>query len=390
MSNKKDLFYLNKVYPEADKIFSETYKPISELISDAVIVLDTNVLLNPFDATESSLNDIQKIFLNYKKENRLFIPSRVAQEFANNRAVKIGSVFLQIRQLKEKLNTGTYKLNKYPILENIEEYTKLINELDKVKLAFKESKKLIESLESKIQNWAWNDNVSKIYKEIFTSDIIIELKKSEEELEKDLEFRINYKIAPGFKDSGKPDDGIGDLIIWHTLIEISQKLNKDLVFVSNDQKNDWFYKQDKIGLYPKFELFDEFRRLSNGKNIAIIDFVKFLEFSNAKQETITEIKTSLNEAFSDFQTNNPYLLENLQIEHPRFGKGQIMKIIDKDDDQSLEVSFNDFGYKSLSKKYAPLKVLNTGWNFLVQNPNFDGDPRTYQLINLDDELDDEN
>ncbi|MDP1841780.1 MAG: PIN domain-containing protein [Sediminibacterium sp.] len=281
MSDKKDIFYLDKIFPNADKIFSEDFKSAKEIMPNAIIVLDTNVLLVPFDTTEKNVIDIKSIYLKYKKEGRLFIPARVAREFANNRANRIGDIFLQIRQLKDNLNSGNFKINKYPILENNADYKEISKEFDSIQRSIKESRKRFDNLESHIQNWTWNDSVSIAYKEVFTKDIIVEVSKSQEELEKDLSFRIDYKVAPGYKDSKKPDDGIGDLLIWQTILEIAKAKNKDLIFVTNDQKNDWFYKQDKIGLYPKYELFDEFRRFTNGKSIAIINFIG-LGIINAK------------------------------------------------------------------------------------------------------------
>ena len=88
-------------------------------------------------------------------------------------------------------------------------------------------------MEADILSWNWDDSVSKIYKEIFTPELIIEVQKSEEELVEDLEFRIAHKIAPGFKDSGKLDDGIGDLIIWQTA-EYDLLRPADAVLISMD------------------------------------------------------------------------------------------------------------------------------------------------------------
>ena len=101
---------------------------------------------------------------------------------------------------------------------------------------------------------------------------------------------MENKIAPGYKDSGKDDDGLGDIIIWNTLLEIGSDKKSDVVFVSNDQKSDWFYKHDRLALYPKYELLDEFRRTSKGKTLHIISFTKFLEIQNANPKTLVEMK----------------------------------------------------------------------------------------------------
>lgn len=386
MSEQKDIFYLDKVFPEADKIFSETYKGINEILSDCIVILDTNILLVPFDTNEKNLQDIKSIFLRYKSKNSLFIPARVAREFANNRANKIGDIFLQIRQMKDNLNSGSFKVNQYPILESNKDYIEIKNNYKKIQEIIKESRKYLENIENHIQGWSWNDNVSLAYKEIFTEDVIVEVKKEKEKIEEDLAFRIEYKIAPGFKDSKKPDDGIGDLVIWQTILEIAKEKNKDVLFVTNDQKNDWFYKQDKTGLYPKYELFDEFRRYTSGKSIAIVSFVKFLELNNANIATIEDVKTTIKESYSEeYSKNIPDLIEGLEVEHPRFGKGQIIEIKNVGNNRTALIKFHNNVTKTFLLIFAQLKVLDTELNFLLRNPDFDGDHRSYQLKNIEEE-----
>ncbi|WP_405604223.1 PIN domain-containing protein [Polaribacter sp. Asnod1-A03] len=376
MAENKDIFYLDKVYPEPDKIFSETFSGANKLLKDSIIILDTNVLLIPFDTNDKNLQEIKNIFLKYKSKNRLFIPARVAREFANNRATKIGDVFLQVRQTKEKLNSGNFKINQYPILEKNKDYIELKKQFEDIQKLIKLSRKNLENIESHIREWTWNDNVSIAYKEIFTPEIIIEVKKDVTEIEKDLAFRIAYKIAPGFKDSKKPDDGVGDLIIWQTILEIAKEHNKNVVFVTNDQKNDWFYKQDKIGLYPKYELFDEFRRYTSGKSISIINFIKFLELSDADAETINEVKTSIKEKIKEYsKIDVSSIVEGLEVEHNRFGKGQVKKVWKDGSFKKAKISFEHYGNKTLLLQFAKIKILDNEWNYLIQNPDFNEDDK---------------
>jgi len=366
MAENKDLFYLDKVFPEPDKIFSANYKSIDELFKTAIFVFDTNALLVPFDTSEQSLKDIKAILLKLKKQNRFIIPARVAQEFARNRASKLGDLFLSLRQLKNNLNTGTFKINEYPLLDGIESYSQLKENFNEISKQIKKARQNIESLEQSILNWTWNDTVSMAYKEIFTSDVIINLELSENEIEKDLRFRFEHKIPPGFKDSNKMDDGIGDLIIWQTLLQVGKHRNSDIVFISNDEKNDWFHKQDKVGMYPRFELYDEFRRQTNERSFSIISFLKFLQLSNAKTETLEQIKQSLNEPKID---NDPYLLgvqnfvDGLIVEQQKFGIGTIRGIqISEEHGPIADIDFMGFGRKKILVNYASLKVLNNKTN----------------------------
>jgi len=389
MSDKKDIFYLNKILPEPAEVFQFNYKPIDEILNDCVFIIDTNVLFVPFDASEKNLNDIKKILLKLKAKNQLFLPARVVREFANNRAKRLGDLFLKIRQTKDNLNSGNFKTEDFPLLQSNQAYIEVIKNFESIIELIKSSRKLLDKVEADILSWNWDDSVSKIYKEIFTPELIIEVQKSEEELVEDLEFRIAHKIAPGFKDSGKLDDGIGDLIIWQTALEIAKDKGKNLILVSNDQKNDWFYKQDKTGLYPKYELFDEFRRFTDGKSIQIVNFLKFLELLNAKQETIDEVRESIVRGESK---NYPRgfvaddLEEGLMIDHKRFGIGTITKIFKSSNGRDwFEIQFENGIKKRFLIEFTYMKILNNAHNFLLRNPDFDGDPKTYQLLDENEE-----
>ncbi|MFI8606660.1 PIN domain-containing protein [Cellulophaga baltica] len=385
MSDKKDIFYLDKIFPDSSKIFSFEYKPLDELVDNSIFILDTNVLFVPFDTSEKNLEDIKNILLKIKEENKLFLPARVAREFANNRAKRLGDLFLKLRQTKDNLNSGNYKSEDYPLLQGNSNYKEVLESFEKISELIKTSRKLLNKVESDILSWNWNDNVSKTYKAIFTEDIIIEVEKSKEDLIKDLEYRIEHKIAPGYKDSNKLDDGIGDLIIWQTAMEIAKAKKMNLILVSNDQKNDWFYKQDKTGLYPKYELFDEFRRFTDGLSLQIINFPKFLEIQHARAETIKEVRDSIkkvNTKKKSFLINlsSDDLAVGLMVDHRRFGLG-IIKELDK---EKVLVDFNENGMKKLLIRFSPMNILNNSHNFHIKNPDFDGDPKTYQLLDLDE------
>lgn len=385
MSEKKDIFYLDNIFPDASKIFSFEYKPLNELVDNSIFILDTNVLFVPFDTSEKNLEDIKNILLKLKGEDKLFLPARVAREFADNRAKRLGDLFLKLRQTKDNLNSGNYKIEDYPLLQGNKSYKKVLENFDKISELIKSSRKLLNNVESDILSWNWNDNVSKTYKEIFTEDIIIEVEKSKEDLINDLKYRIEHKIAPGYKDSNKLDDGIGDLIIWQTAMEIAKSKNMNLILVSNDQKNDWFYKQDKTGLYPKYELFDEFRRYTDGLSLQIINFPKFLEIQHARAETIKEVKESIKKVEDIRKTyltnlSSDDLMKGLMIDHRRFGIGIITEL----DKETMKVNFEKYGTKKLLIRFSPIKILNNSHNFHIKNPDFDGDPKTYQLLDLDE------
>jgi predicted nucleic acid-binding protein len=366
----KDIFYLDKVFPEPDKIFSFEYETLDTVASDCIFVLDTNVLFVPFDTSEKNLDEIKQIFLSLKKGDRLFLPARVVREFANNRAKRLGDLFQKVRQNKENLNSGNFKIDDYPLLQGNAGYQTLVENYKTIGDLIKSCRKLLEQVEADILSWNWDDNVSKVYKEIFTPELIIEVKKTEEDLIKDLKFRIEFKIAPGYKDSGKLDDGIGDLVIWQTALEIAKDKNKHLILVSNDQKNDWFYRQEKQGLYPRYELFDEFRRFTGGKSMHIVSFPKFLEILHAKPETVDEIKETIRNYEIRRRHQKTELVEGMLVEHPKFGIGKIARLdVNPVGHVKATVNFADSGIKQLLVRFASLRVIDNEHNALLNEHN---------------------
>jgi len=384
----KDIFYLEKVFPEPSQIFQSNYKTATAIAEDCVFVLDTNVLLVPFHTSEKNLEDIRKILTQLKEENRLFLPARAVREFANNRAGKLGELFLKLRQSKANLNSGHFQLGDYPLLSNNVSFQNLQKNFEQIRALLKEAQKMFASLERDILAWNWDDSVSALYKDIFTGDLIKEVQKSERALEDDLAFRIKYKVAPGYKDSNKPDDGIGDLMIWQTAMEIAKDQKKDLIIVSNDQKNDWFYKQDKEGLYPRYELFDEFRRFTGGGSMQIVNFTRFLELLHASTDTIQEVKESLEKAEIRVYRRGftaSQLALGLRIEHEHFGRGVIKHLIgNSDGNDKAEVIFDGPGYKQLYLPWAPLRILQNSHNFRIINP-VDLDSQTFSLFEFREE-----
>jgi len=56
--------------------------------------------------------------------------------------------------------------------------------------------------------------------------------------------RIEHRLPPGFRDEAKPENRLGDLIIWLEILEYSLVRKNDfshVLFLTNDEKSDWVY-----------------------------------------------------------------------------------------------------------------------------------------------------
>lgn len=254
---------------------SEEY---NRIWNDSIIVVDTNILLNLFRYSKSTRNEILKIFKDL--ESRLWIPYQVGLEFFNN---------------KDKVIAGL-----------ADDYDKLINSINKEKSntfneisSFKESRlnskdKLLKQLESNHQKLVEiitkeKDEKVKSIKSDKVEDKIINLFDdkigdclSEEEMEKVLlegQRRFNEKVPPGYKDSQKESNG--DYIIFYDFMKKAQAEHKDIIFVTDDVKEDWFeiIRGRKNG---RKELLDEFYKTT--KQLLLIftaeDFIKYYNKKN--------------------------------------------------------------------------------------------------------------
>lgn len=284
------VFMIEEILPNATTAFEDEPTSIDKAIEEADVVLDTNVLLIPYGAGQSSLTQIIKVYKKIKDQNRLHIPAQVAREFVKNRPIKLAQLYQGISDKVSELSI-IEKLS-YPILESVNDFNQLnevINQLVELKSKIKNSAKLVRQ---EIKDWGCNDPVSQAYRPVFTKEVVISPQAINKEiLLTEMLRRYEHSIPPGYKDASKPDAGIGDYLIWKTILDIGKKNKKNLVFVSGDEKSDWFHGAEGNGFIPRFELQAEYRRISEGKDFFIIPLSQLLSLKNAEESTVIEVKS---------------------------------------------------------------------------------------------------
>lgn len=56
--------------------------------------------------------------------------------------------------------------------------------------------------------------------------------------------RFEHRLPPGFRDGDKPENKLGDLIIWFEILQCSKERRESfdkVLFITNDEKSDWVY-----------------------------------------------------------------------------------------------------------------------------------------------------
>lgn len=274
---------------------------IDRIWNDGIFCYDANVLLNIYRYTEETRSNI---FSNIEHFiSRSILPYQACYEYQKNKRVVVDSLRGSYDKIIKVLNAvesnvKSGDLNKYRKHCALDIEKDVINPIEKtiVKVI-----KKIEKSKDIHSTFINEDNIHTKITNLFTNRISEEI--TEDVLKKiyaEGKNRYEKLIPPGFADaknkSNSPENNLyGDLIIWKHLIEIAKKEDKDVIFITDDRKNDWWdnYNGQTKGALP--QLFKEFRKMSN-HNILIYTVEDFMKYApehsgiKAPKKVVSEIE----------------------------------------------------------------------------------------------------
>lgn len=268
----------------------------NEILSkDYVIIMDTNVLLGLYSCTPDTIQNIVDKF----EENidKFWLPNQVFEEY-NRRFNKIREVELnRYNKIKTEVckaisntigsidkNFNTY--SKYNIKEvediNEEIKSKLKDIIDSTKLSLDKLQKE-HSIKSKCiaeKNDIIYNFINKLKVKSGTNGFtMMELLNIYEEGEK----RYKYKMPPGFTDVKKKSEDsnggerkYGDLVVWKECLNYIKNNNKNLIFIENEIKSDWWDYTEKETKIPKI-MSEEFEAVtSKNEKFVMVSLDEFI------------------------------------------------------------------------------------------------------------------
>lgn len=266
------------------------------LWDNCVFIFDANVLLNLYrynHVLSTTLFDaIDTLSPN------IWIPYQVAHEFIKNRC----SVIFETN-------------DKYSDFEKtIDAFLTSAMELTKLKNTDEEIHQLQEFLEDWIaKSKSENIRVSSVEEDPIL-DRIMKLfngktgaRYSPEDETANLkigESRYKAHTPPGYIDAQKrtsencDNNAYGDYILWKQILDFAKEHQTNVVFVTNDRKEDWWYKTKGRTVGPRVELLQEFRS-TTGKQFHMYAMDSFIsQFSKKYNRKINEL------VISEFKQNN--------------------------------------------------------------------------------------
>ncbi|MFF0343484.1 PIN-like domain-containing protein [Kribbella sp. NPDC004875] len=106
-------------------------------------------------------------------------------------------------------------------------------------------------------------------------------RKTQDERVKEGVRRSNAGIPPGYKDADKDGDSFvaGDYLVWAGILEYAKESETSLLFVTKDQKEDWFERSGGEITGPRTELVAEFAE-QNAHGYHQLTLGRFLTLAN--------------------------------------------------------------------------------------------------------------
>ena len=277
--------------------FSEYYRISNDEIQrhweKDIFCFDANVLLNLYRYTPKT----RMAFLELLKQinDRIWITYQAAFEYQKNRLLVINAqkeAYKDIREtLKKKKDEIETKLNgfkKHPYLQ--------AGELKRqIESAFQTISKDLDNLENKHPDYLEDDPIWDQLTVLLNGRVGDDFSKEElEKIYKDGKKRYDEKVPPGFMDAkDKQNEGnrslYGDIIVWKQVMEKAKQIDNSIILITDDLKEDWWYKFKGKTISPRIELIKEFREETN-KRINIYQADRFLELANKNlsQQTTKE------------------------------------------------------------------------------------------------------
>lgn len=288
---------------------------IINLLADdeCIIFLDTNIIFLCFALNDAARNEFFSWLRPLAEKNRIKLPSWCLHEYTskfNNRQITgsqeenklISTITKNFAELQKLLSLSVDEAKaKRQGFATIGDFTNAVslvqNYFGKLKNILKIDEKLLlevhDALTQILGPCVLNSNIQQL------ADLCSQVQLS----------RFTNRLPPGYKDGDKPENSIGDLIIWNEILEFAKATSlKKIIIISNDEKKDWVYQP-----YKKIELSHQKPNVSPSINLVdtrlIDEFEKHTTISNPDLfitpfnylfELI--IKASANNSFDNLRT----------------------------------------------------------------------------------------
>ena len=248
----------------------------AELWEKATFVFDTNVYLNLYRYSKKARDALLAAMRQLTA--RIWMPSHVAHEFMKRRLDVICESVNQYRALHDESRKFFETCTKALRFEDDDsEYKDLELLIQQVEDWLEEIRKKNLLVEDGVNDLILNTLLELYEGKVGGAFDNAELTIIKEEGAK----RYAQKIPPGYKDAPKAvgsddNNAFGDLIIWKEILKYAAAEHKDIVYITHDQKEDWWNIIHGETVGPRIELRKEFID-TTGQKFQMYKMTSFIE-----------------------------------------------------------------------------------------------------------------
>ncbi len=385
---------MKNTFFEFYKLDNETFKNIWER---GLIVIDANILLNFYRYKEETKRQLFTIL--DKSKERIWLPHQVALEYHRNRITVIkdqikayDDIIKQIREKTESL-TCLNEYKRHPFIDT-ESIKKIISDFNS------DLYKKLEEQRIKHPNYLDDDIILSGITLLYDGKVGNEYEEDKLQIIfKEGKTRYESKTPPGYCDLKSKKDIpssqlYGDLILWKQIIDKAKSSKRDIVFVTDDMKDDWWEKEEGKTIGPRKELIREFR-IKTDCNILIYKTDLFLREAvnhidvSISDESITDV-VEIRENNVNFQIKRNKLRYKSLIES--FDNELLNKQLSETINMEVKNYDNQLSYKAILDLKNKINLLTNNFEnekFRNRNDELIRIINKFNMSNNNDDIDDD-
>lgn len=302
----------------------QTELELREALISATVAVDTNVLIDLYRYRPQTAEDLLAIL--ERLGERLVVPHQVVLEFWRKHSQSQASPVTASRTLREALVKNARSMK--------DALTTWAKDLGvgsaEVQALTEEAGTLVEQLKNQADAAIADDSTLRssgdrflLRLESLLRDKVTPLLPTNEweSCVQEGRRRVEAEEPPGYLDADKegsdrPEGAAGDYLVWHQAIHYALGKATDLIIVTRDEKEDWWWRQRSDFLGPRPELAEEFYRITDGRRLFLLRPVDLLQLAPSAlnvevDSTSSEDASRISEEDSD-ATEQPWTMDALQ------------------------------------------------------------------------------
>lgn len=277
------------MYDGFEKFQAPGEPEIIEALRRAVVVLDTNVLLSLYKFNDDTRSDYLGALS--KLGNRLWVPHQVMLEFWRSRRAVLVTIRQNYSGILNSL-TSTHR----QAADNVRRFARASAmpaeehaELDaSIEAMFTQISERIGQHLKALVDPAQPTSADEILAQLApVLESHVEPAPDPQDRSQWLQEgarRVVAQIPPGYldaakEDTGSPDGAAGDYLVWRAAMAEATKRGLDLLIITGDVKEDWWVRYEGTAIGPHPDLAEEFRQVSGGKTLYLLQPQEFLRLS---------------------------------------------------------------------------------------------------------------